>query len=123
MSKILARVGALLIAGLAAATVAGCSVGDGSRAGESQSPTTAKASELAPSAASQARADVADAADLSEYPVEIQAYTSMANDLWKSGQLKLSAVTTAAIKADIQANYGITLTDDEASEIRRAILS
>ncbi|UZT28729.1 hypothetical protein [Nocardia phage NS-I] len=123
MSKILARVGALLIAGLAAATVAGCSGGDGSRAGESQFPTTAKASELAPSAASQARADVADAADLSEYPVEIQVYTSMANDLWKSGQLKLSAVTTTAIKADILANYGITLTDDEAAEIRRAILS
>ena len=106
MFKILARVGALLIAGLAAATVAGCSGGDGSRAGESQFPTTAKASELAPSAASQARADVADAADLSEYPVEIQVYTSMANDLWKSGQLKLSAVTTTAIKADILANYG-----------------
>lgn len=66
---------------------------------------------------------MADAADLSEYPVEIQVYTSMANDLWKSGQLKLSAVTTTAIKADILANYGITLTDDEAAEIRRAILS
>ena len=49
---------------------------------------------------------MADAADLSEYPVEIQVYTSMANDLWKSGQLKLSAVTTTAIKADILANYG-----------------
>ena len=55
--------------------------------------------------------------------MEVQVYTSMANALWKSGQIKPSAVTTTAIKADIQANYGITLTDDEAAEIRRAILS
>ena len=51
-TQLIVRVVALLIAGLAAATVSGCSGGDGSRAGESQFPTTAKVSELAPSAAS-----------------------------------------------------------------------
>lgn len=123
MSKILARVGALLIAGLAAATVASCSGGDGSRAGESQFPTTAKASVTTRSLPAPDPGEYRDPTDISELPVEVQIYTSMATDLVRNGSVPRESVTVQAVQDDVAREYGITLTAAEADTVVRAILS
>ncbi|ATW59039.1 hypothetical protein PBI_MAHDIA_40 [Gordonia phage Mahdia] len=63
-----------------------------------------------------------DPADVSELPLEVQVYTSMAADLVDAGTLPSSAVTISAVQADVAREYGITLTAAEADTVVQAIL-
>lgn len=63
-----------------------------------------------------------DPTDISELPLEVQVYTSMASDLVDAGTLPSSAVTISAVQADVAREYGITLTAAEADTVVQAIL-
>lgn len=55
-------------------------------------------------------------------PYQVQVYTSVARDMLSQGAFPRSRVTTAYVISDIQANYGISLTDAEAEVVVKEIL-
>lgn len=59
---------------------------------------------------------------ITDLPLEVQVYTSMAADLVDAGTLPSSAVTISAVQADVAREYGITLTAAEADTVVQAIL-
>lgn len=131
MSKLYARALALVIAGLASATLIGCST-TGSRAGESQltpapvvtvtetaTHTTTATTTEEPTMATTTRTDESAEADL---PAEVQVYVAVAQGMVDAGTVPRSAVTPAAVKEDVAREYGIQLTEAQAERAVAEIL-